>query len=570
VLKKLLIANRGEIAARVVRTCRLMNIRSVAVFADDDRDALYVGLADEAVALRSDGGTLPYLDIEAVLTAARESGADSVHPGYGFLSESPAFAQAVMDAGLHWVGPDPTTIALLGDKREARRAALAAGLSVVPGLHDGVVGTEDVVSFGRDHGWPIVVKAAHGGGGRGLRVIPVEVDAASLVASAQRESQAAFGSDALLVERFVDDGRHIEVQVLGDRRGNVLAIGDRECSVQRRHQKLVEEAPATAIEAGLRARLAEEAVRLMREVGYVGAGTVEFLVSAKDAYFLEVNTRLQVEHPVTEAVYGVDLVAEQLRIAAGEAISMTAAPIARGHAIEVRVAAEDPHHGFVPESGALDEFFVPELPGIRVDAGYRAGDVVPARYDSLLAKVIIHRTDREQARRGIVEALRATTIGGLPSTTPALLAVLEHPDFGAQQVSTEWFERSVEPWLRSGTGGAAEGYDDTGVVVVSGGVVRLPQVIDRAAYRRPTRREPTVATTGLSEDNDEVLAPMNGTVVAVHVQEGDALSPGNPLVTIEAMKMENVVRAASRRVVAALDVSAGDEIRRGDRLIRLV
>jgi acetyl-CoA/propionyl-CoA carboxylase, biotin carboxylase, biotin carboxyl carrier protein len=570
VLKKLLIANRGEIAVRVVRTCQFMGIATVAVYAADDRNAWHVEVADEAVELRSKGGILPYLDIDATIAAALETGADAVHPGYGFLSESAGFAQAVIGAGLQWVGPDPATIALLGDKREARRSALSVGVAVVPGLHDGVTDAGAVIAFGREQGWPVVVKAAHGGGGRGLRVIDSQDDAVALVESAQRESRAAFGSEEFLVERFVKGGRHIEVQILGDRRGVVVAVGDRECSVQRRHQKLIEEAPATAVDQRVRERLAVDAVRLMSEIGYVGAGTVEFLVVGEEAYFLEVNTRLQVEHPVTEAVYGVDLVAEQIRIAAGDGISFAETPVPRGHAIEARVTAEDPYNGFMPEAGRLGEFAVPDMPGLRVDAGYRSGDVVPARYDSLLAKVIAHRPEREQARRALVQALRATRMDGLPSAIPATLQVLVHEDFVRQDVSTEWFEGQIEPGLRSKVNAGGLPYDDEEVVVVNRTAIRLPRVPGPSGHRRPRRRENAVLLTSDEVTSGDVRAPMNGTVIAVHVRRGDVVAGGGAVVTIEAMKMENVVRAPASGVVEALEVSVGDEVRRGGLLVRVV
>jgi acetyl-CoA/propionyl-CoA carboxylase biotin carboxyl carrier protein len=568
VLKKILVANRGEIAVRVIAACRALGVTSVAVHSRRDAGALHVEAADESVALAEDGATTPYLDVEAIVDAARTSGADAVHPGYGFLAESAALAQAVLDAGLVWIGPRPRTIADLGDKREARLLAVAAGLPVVPGS-DGVIGShQDVVDLGEAGGWPVVVKAAFGGGGRGMRVVHSPDDAEAMVAAAQRESQKAFGDDALLAERFVVDARHVEVQVVADTHGTVVAIGDRECSVQRRHQKLVEEAPASNVPDAVRAALADESVLLFRHVGYEGAGTVEFLVVGDEHFFLEVNTRIQVEHPVTEAVTGVDLVAEQIRVAAGERLSVDQTPVPRGHAVEVRLNAEDPFRGFVPASGRLETLQVPAQVGLRVDSGYRSGDVVPPDFDSLVAKVIVHAADRDQALRRLAAVLRTVDVRGLPTTLPALADVVGHPDFVAGDVHTAWFEEVVEPELDLDDPRAHARADD--LVDVAGAVVRLvalPLPDGTARALRPRRSDTGAGDRGRADG--VVRSPMIGVVLAVHAEPGTVVTRGDALLTVEAMKMENLVRSDVDGTVETVEVAVTDSVAAGQVLVRV-
>ncbi|MDQ4118225.1 MAG: ATP-grasp domain-containing protein, partial [Actinomycetota bacterium] len=464
-MRTLLVANRGEIAVRIVRTCAELGIRSVAVHSDADAAAQHVRLSDEAVRLPGTAAADTYLDADRIVDAAMRTGADAVHPGYGFLSESAEFAAAVGNAGLTFVGPPPEAIEALGDKTRARALARAAGVPVVPGTTD--VTPAAVAALGAETGWPLLVKAARGGGGRGMRIITGPDSVAEAVAAARAEASAAFGDDTVHVERSLPAPRHVEVQVLADTHGTVLALGDRDCSVQRRHQKLVEEAPAPGLAPAVRTSLADAAVRLAREAGYVGAGTVEFLVRGNEFYFLEANTRIQVEHPVTELVLGVDLVREQLRVAAGEWI--TAPGPARGHAVECRINAEDPAAGFAPAPGTLTALAVPWLPGLRFDAGYEAGDAVPPYYDGLVGKLMAWGPSREAALHRLRAALAATTVAGVRTSLPAARAVIDHPDFAAGGVSTSWFDAEIVPGLDSADPGPA------GAVVVGGRVYRVPR-----------------------------------------------------------------------------------------------
>ncbi|PBC36023.1 hypothetical protein CJ178_31900 [Rhodococcus sp. ACPA4] len=562
-LKKILIANRGEIAVRIVQACETLGVGSVAVHTARDAAALHASSADEAFELTQHGPITPYLDAAALVEAALETGADAVHPGYGFLAESAAFAQAVTDAGLTWIGPRPQTISSLGDKRQARRIAVEAGITVVPGSDGVIEGVEEVVALGRTGGWPVVVKAALGGGGRGMRVVHDERDVADLVDAARRESLKAFGDDSLLAERFIVGARHVEVQIIADQYGTVVAVGDRECSVQRRHQKLVEEAPASFVSRKVRDALATEAERLMAHVGYVGAGTVEFLVLDDEHFFLEVNTRIQVEHPVTEAVTGIDIVAEQIRVAAGERLSFECMPEARGHAIEVRVNAEDPFHGFAPASGRLEKFTLTPGAGVRVDAGYTEGDVVPPDFDSLVAKVVVHAPDRDRALRRLARILDSGVVRGMPTTLPALADIVAHPDFVAGEVTTEWFERVVEPTLRADDPRAHQ--RDADILEVSGALIRIarPPTARRAASRRQT------GVMSSSGGDGSVRSPMIGLVLVVHVCVGDEVARGDALATVEAMKMENIVRAERSGVVRALSVVQGETVKPGQLLMTM-
>ena len=437
---RVLVANRGEIAVRVIRACHQIGAAAVVVHSEPDAGSMAVELADDAVGL---GGATPaetYLDIDRVVDAARSSGCDAVHPGYGFLAENAAFAAAVVGAGITWIGPSAEVIALMGDKLAARRTAEDAGVPIVPGVTVASDDADAVAALGDELGWPIAVKAVHGGGGRGMRVIERRGDVPDAIDAARRESQAAFGRPDVYVERYLARPRHVEVQVVADHHGGLVVVGDRDCSIQRRYQKLVEEAPAPSLPESVRAALARASIQLVRAVGYTNAGTIEFLVEDDSVYFLEMNTRIQVEHPVTELVTGVDLVVEQLRIARGEALSFGASDVEpRGHAIEVRINAEDTADArFVPTPGVLARLDLPSGPRVRVDTGFRTGDVVAPFYDNLLAKIAVWGADREQARLAMLQALDELRVTGVPTTAPAARAVLEHPDFVAVRHSTRW------------------------------------------------------------------------------------------------------------------------------------
>jgi acetyl-CoA/propionyl-CoA carboxylase biotin carboxyl carrier protein len=580
-LTKVLVANRAEIAVRVVRTCAELGIASVAVHSDPDEKAMHVRLADEAIRLPGSTPAETYLNAERLLAAALASGADAVHPGYGFLSESAAFAERVEGAGLTFIGPPPAAIAALGDKVAARALAQASGVPVIPGIESDELTVDHVCGLGEASGWPVVVKAARGGGGRGMRVVRSAADAEAALASARAEARAAFGNGTLYAERYLERPRHIEVQVFADTHGQVVWWGDRDCSVQRRHQKLVEEAPAPGLDASLRAEMGGAATRLARQVGYRGAGTVEFLVEDGRFFFLEMNTRIQVEHPVTEAVLGLDLVREQLLVAGGAPLSLpVSGPPPRGHAVECRLNAEDPARAFVPTPGTLRELTVPLHPGVRLDAGYEAGDEIPPHYDSLLAKVVTWGATREIAVRRMRAVLADTRIDGVATTVPAAAAVVGHPDFIAGGVSTHWFEQVIGPRLAELPHAAEpmtsdiESPDDG--VWIAGRFHRLPHVPPTAgaAEARPVDRRTRGPATSQHRDRApadwrQVLSPMHGTVASVSVVEGDAVTAGQVVATVEAMKMENRVIAMADGVVEAVGVRTGQTVATGMVLVRL-
>jgi acetyl-CoA/propionyl-CoA carboxylase biotin carboxyl carrier protein len=544
---KLLIANRGEIAVRIARACRELGIRSVAVCSDADAGGLHAALADEVVALPGSAPSDTYASIPALVAAARASGSSAVHPGYGFVAESPAFARAVEAAGLVWVGPPPAALAAAGDKIRARTIASEAGVAVVPGLTEAVSSAERVTSWADVNGYPIALKAAGGGGGRGLKVARTVDEVGPALEAARREAQAYFGSTDVYVEGYLADPRHYEVQVLASAPGDARALGVRDCSLQRRHQKLVEETPP-ACGAPLEA-LETAAVKVARACGYVGAGTVEMLVDAAgDFYFLEINARLQVEHTVTEEVFGIDLVASQLCIAAGEPLDAVVAP--RGHAIEARINAEDPRRGFAPTPGVLERYVEPGGPGVRIDSGYRQGDVIPGDYDSLIAKLVVWAPTRDRARRRLLRALDEFTIARIPTTIPALRLLLESEEFRRGRHTT----RTVE----------ASGLLATLTVDHAGD----PGTGLAAGLWNSALAGAALATTGKA-DAGQVVAPISGTVLEVHVKAGDTVEAGAPLAVIEAMKMETTVEAPCGGVVADIGVTAGEVVSAGRLVARI-
>ncbi|MEO9248709.1 biotin carboxylase N-terminal domain-containing protein [Citricoccus nitrophenolicus] len=584
-MRKVLIANRGEIAVRVARACRDAQLASVAVYADPDADALHVRQADEAYALGGTAAAETYLDIATLLDVARSSGADAVHPGYGFLSENADFAQAVIEAGLTWIGPSPEAIRSLGDKVSARRIAVAAGAPLVPGTDGPAKDAAAVRAFAEEHGLPVAIKAAFGGGGRGMKIVHRMEDVESAFDSAVREAVAAFGRGECFVERFLEKPRHVEAQVLADTHGTVVVVGTRDCSLQRRNQKLVEEAPAPFLSQEQRERIHASAKAICREAGYTGAGTVEYLVAPDGLIsFLEVNTRLQVEHPVTEETTGVDLVREQFRIAAGERLSLTADPAPRGHAIEFRLNAEDPALGFLPSPGTVEAFEAPTGAGVRVDTGVRSGSTVPGEYDSLLAKLIVWGEDRQQAVRRSRAALRELTILGLPTVVPFHQAVLDQEDFTSPDglgVHTTWIESAFAPDLEASPylAAAAPGAERTELTVtVDGRAVSLGLPADLvralrsgggasgAGGRGESGPDGGGAPAAAGAGAGVVTAPMNGTVVKWLVDDGAEVAAGQDLVVLEAMKMETAVPSPAAGVFTRGDLEAGDQVSRGQEL----
>ncbi len=583
-LSKVLIANRGEIAVRVIRTCRELGIASVAVYSDLDRNALHVRLADEAYALGGQTAAESYLDTAKILDVAARSGADSLHPGYGFFSENAEFARAVTDAGLVWIGPPPEAIDVMGDKISSRLAAQRAEVAGVPGTTEVLTSPEEVVAFGEEHGWPVAIKAAYGGGGRGMRVVRQPSEAAAALESAQREAEKAFGRSESYLERFLTWPRHIEVQVFADTHGNAVYLGTRDCSAQRRHQKLIEEAPAPSLPASTLEQMGAAAVKVARACGYVNAGTVEFIYQDGDFYFLEMNTRLQVEHPATEAVVGRDLVALQLRVAAGEPLGFGQEDVRLdGHAIEVRLNAEDPAGGrFLPSPGTITRFRRADGFATRTDAGYEAGDTVSQYYDNLIAKVIVWGRDREEARHRMLRALRETELEGPATTIPADLAILEHPDFIDVKHSTNWVEERLDlSGVVSAPPPPPAGDDRPRVqrdvdVEVDGRrfQVRLwvPDVgpVIAAAGGGPARPAPARARSaagghgGGGAGSGRVTVPMQGTIVKVLVTVGDSVEVGQPVTVLEAMKMENNIVAEMSGTVTEIRVQPGDSVGAGD------
>jgi acetyl-CoA/propionyl-CoA carboxylase biotin carboxyl carrier protein len=578
-VRKVLVANRGEIAVRVIRACRDAGLGSVAVYAEPDLDALHARMADEAFALGGATAADSYLDVGRLLEACRRSGADAVHPGYGFLAESAEFARAVTEAGLTWIGPGPEAIGRLGDKVEARRIARAVGAPLVPGSDGPVAGADEVAAIAREHGLPVAIKAAFGGGGRGLKVAHDEAEIPELFASAVREAEAAFGRGECYVERWLERPRHVEVQVLADTAGTMVVVGDRDCSLQRRNQKLVEEAPAPALDDRRRAELHRAARDICAEAGYAGAGTVEFLVGADGTVtFLEVNTRLQVEHPVTEEVTGVDLVREMLRVAAGERLD-PATPAVRGHAVEFRINGEDPGRGFLPTPGTVTRWRPPAGPGVRLDAGVEEGSVVGGAFDSLLAKLIVSGADRRQALERARRALDEFEVEGLATVLPFHRLVVREPAFAEDfAVHTGWIEAELGDRLRPQPAAATseEAAARERVVVEVGGrrlEVTLPAGLGATpgpARRPPARRAPgPAAGDGHAAGEDTLVAPMEGTIVKVAVEEGGQVEAGDLVVVLEAMKMEQPLTAHKAGTVAGLEAQVGAKVPGGATICRI-
>lgn len=582
-LRRVLIANRGEIAVRVIRACKDAGIDSVAVYAEPDRDALFVRLADEAHSLEGATPADSYLDIAKILAVAEKSGADSVHPGYGFLAENADFAQAVIDAGLTWIGPPPAAIEALGDKAKAKHIADRADAPLAPGTKDPVADADEVVEFAKANGLPVAIKAVFGGGGRGLKVARTLEEIPDAYESAVREAVTAFGRGECLVEKFLDKPRHVETQCLADQHGNVVVVSTRDCSLQRRNQKLVEEAPAPFLTDAQLSELYESSKRILKEAGYYGAGTCEFLVAQDGTIsFLEVNTRLQVEHCVSEEVTGIDLVREMFRIAAGEELGYDD-PEIRGHSIEFRINAEDGGRNFMPAPGTLTAWNPPQGPGVRVDGGYENGETIPGSFDSLIAKLIVTGRDRTQAIERSRRALDEFLVDGMPTVIPFHRAVLRDPAYvgastpsgeGEFTVFTQWieteFDNQIEPF--GGTPGEADEDGERQKVVVEVGGRRLEVVIPAGlggiaagpaagGAKKPKRSGGKKA--GAAASGDAVASPMQGTIVKVVVEEGQTVAEGDTIVVIEAMKMEQPLKAHKSGTVTGLAAEVGATVANG-------
>lgn len=577
-VSKILIANRGEIAVRVIRAARDEGLQTVAVYADPDRDAQHVKLADEAYALGGATAAQSYLVMDKLIEIAIRSGADAVHPGYGFLSENAQFAQKCIDAGLTWIGPSPESITQLGDKVAARHIAQKVGAPLVPGTKDPVKSADEVVAFADEHGLPIAVKAAFGGGGRGIKVARDRESIVEMYESAVREATAAFGRGECFIERFLDSPRHVETQCLADAHGNVVVVSTRDCSLQRRNQKLIEEAPAPYLSDEQNERLYEASRAILREAGYQGAGTCEFLVGTDGTIsFLEVNTRLQVEHPVSEEISGLDLVREQFRIARGEKIEEKD-PVLRGHSFEFRINGEDAGRSFMPAPGTIEKLTVPTGPGVRWDSGFVAGDVIGGNFDSMLAKLIVTGADREQALQRARRALAELTIEGMPTVIPFHRVVLDDPAFapaegGEFKVHTRWIETEFNNTIPmySGAPGSVDSDEDerTTVVVEVNGKrmeVSLPDLgggTKPAAKPASKTRKSRSARGAAKGGGDELTSPMQGTIVKVAASDGDTVAEGDLILVLEAMKMEQPITAHKAGKVSGLSAKAGDTVTSG-------
>ena len=579
VLKKILIANRGEIAVRVIRAAREMGIQTVAVYSELDRNALHVRLADEAYALGGQTAAESYLNTEAIVSAITESGADAVHPGYGFFSENADFARAITAMGVAWIGPPPEAIDEMGDKVSSRIAAQRGGAPIVPGTTEFAQGPDEIRAFGNEFGWPVCIKAAFGGGGRGMKVVESADEVDDAMASAQREAKAFFGRDEVYVERYLTWPRHVEVQLVGDTQGNVVWVSTRDCSAQRRHQKLIEEAPAPGLPDGVEEAMGEAAVKAAKAVGYHNAGTVEFIYQEGEFFFLEMNTRLQVEHPVTEEITGIDLVEWQIRVASGEALPMTQEEvIARrdGAAIEVRINAEDPAAGkFLPSPGPIESLKTPSGFGVRFDTGYESGDEISQYYDNLVGKLIVWGKDRPTAIARTITALEEMEVKGVATTIPADLAILRHSDFADVTHSTKWVEQTLD-LSEVSSDPSAEPAEDAEPLVERKTTVEVngkrfdvkmwvPETVGVAAA--PSAKKPRRAAgggAGGGGGNGTITVPMQGTIVKIEVEVGQEVEAGQSLLVLEAMKMENQINSDVSGTVAEIKVAAGDTVGGGD------
>jgi acetyl-CoA/propionyl-CoA carboxylase biotin carboxyl carrier protein len=570
-MKRVLIANRGEIALRVIRACKDHGLESVAMYSEEDRDALHAKSADFSYSLNGTVAKDTYLNIPKIIALAKESGADAVHPGYGFLSENADFAQAVIDAGLIWIGPPPAAISALGDKVSARRIAAKAGAPLVAGTKDPVTGHEEVLAFAKEHGLPVAIKAAFGGGGRGLKVARTMEEIPELYASAVREAIAGFGRGECFVERYLDKPRHVETQVLVDKHGHAVVISTRDCSLQRRHQKLVEEAPAPFLTDAQNEELYRSSKAIMKEAGYIGAGTCEFLVGLDGTIsFLEVNTRLQVEHPVSEEVTGIDLVREQFRIAMGESLGFDD-PVVRGHSIEFRINGEDPGRSFLPAPGRITAWNIPTGPGVRVDAGFRNGDVIGGNFDSLLAKLIVTGATRKEAIQRARRALAEFEVGGLATALPFHRAILEDPAYTENfKVYTSYIENEFTNDIPAFESGAAEIQTRVAaeklVAEVNGKrfeiLVHAPEPV--------VKRHRAKQSSGGGSTGTGLASPMQGTVVKIAVEEGQAVEAGDLIIVLEAMKMEQPLNAHKSGVIKNLKAVIGETVASGTVLCDII
>ena len=581
-LKKILIANRGEIAVRVIRAAREMGIATVAVYSELDRNALHVRLADEAYALGGQTAAESYINTEAILKAIKDSGADAVHPGYGFFSENAEFARAIGAMGVQFIGPPPEAIDEMGDKVSSRKAALRGGAPIVPGTTEFAQSAQEIVDFGKEFGWPVAIKAAYGGGGRGMKVVHSEAEVQEAMDSAQREAKNFFGRDEVYVERYLTWPRHIEVQLVGDKHGNVVWVSTRDCSAQRRHQKLVEEAPAPGLPDGVEEAMGAAAVKAAKAVGYYNAGTVEFIYQDGEFFFLEMNTRLQVEHPVTEVITGIDLVEWQIRVAAGEKLPMTQKEVrARqsGAAIEIRINAENPAGGkFLPSPGPITKLVAPDGFGVRFDSGYESGDEISQYYDNLVGKLIVWGKDRPTAIARTLRCLKEMVVEGVATTIPADIAILEHPDFAAVTHSTKWVEEVLDlSHIGTAPVGAPAGDEDAPLVQrqttveVNGRRFDVKLWVPESAgvaSSAPAKKKKTRAASGAGGagggGNGQVAVPMQGTIVKVLVEVGQSVEAGQSVVVLEAMKMENQIEADKSGVIKAINVAPGDTVGAGD------
>ena len=581
-LKKILIANRGEIAVRVIRAAREMGIKTVAVYSELDRNSLHVRLADEAYALGGQTAAESYLNTDAILDAIKKSGADGVHPGYGFFSENADFAKAITELGVEFIGPPPAAIIEMGDKVSSRIAAQRGGAPIVPGTTEFAKSAKEIEDFGKKHGFPVAIKAAFGGGGRGMKVVHAAADVKEAMDSAQREAKAFFGRDEVYVEKYLTWPRHIEVQLVGDKHGNVVWVSTRDCSAQRRHQKLIEEAPAGALPDGVEEAMGEAAVKAAKAVGYYNAGTVEFIYQDGEFFFLEMNTRLQVEHPVTEAITGIDLVEWQIRVASGEKLPMTQKQVAaqrRGHAIEIRINAENPAGGkFLPSPGTITKLVTADGFGVRFDGGYESGDTVSQYYDNLVGKLIVWGKDRDTAIARTIRALNEMVVEGVHTTIPADIAILEHPEFVAFEHSTKWVEEKLD--LSSvGTSAPAPAGEEAETLVERKTTVEVNgkrfavkmwvpegQMVSAgpAKAKKPARAASSGGGAAGGSGSGDVVVPMQGTIVKVLVEVGQEVEAGQSVVVLEAMKMENQIQAEKSGKVKEVKVKAGDTVGSGD------